>query len=579
MMMTTSLQALLLAISLLAFCSPAAAQTVPGNSSRSTSAGADCDVTLFPSRGNFGKVRAGETIRRGIHLLNNASAPASITELVLKQGTQNFQIISPKGPVVIPPRDSIEMIVEFTAGLKGRTSGLVVFDDSVGVRDECGLRYLGLLKAQIVKPVIEVTDHDYGNIPVGIQSRTWTMEVRNVSQIEGSTLTVSARRGPNHNSPTAIFDEVGGDAVPRFDLEPGQSRTISFTARPARAIEYRDSIAFTSNAMGGDSIGWMIVRGINADVFAKSYHWGRRRIGGVYGPVNISVNNIGEIPATIVSISMVGDITQFTILNRDALIGKRVGPADSLILQVQFNPTFTGPKLARVIYETDPAQENEVVTGLQAFGTQPQLFTTDYDFGTMALDEPERKSHQPIAFWTPATIEFDSVTITGFEFTTDNSNGMDDFRYQPISLPVPVVMHAGDRYELDAFFAARAPGMRTARLRAITQDGVDTTSNWFGNRASSSVGQPALNLLSGMQVLPNPASGSSLMVRYSASRGPIGLSLADLLGRTLRETLVQEHEGGDGSLVVDIGGIPAGIYYLRLNAGGTVKTTSVTIIR
>lgn len=578
-MMTISLRNVLIALWLLASCSPLGAQFVSGNSSHSISSIADCDLALFPLREDFGRVRAGETVRRDLQLLNNSAAPATIAELALKHGTQNLAIISPKGSVVIPPHDSAEVIVEFTADLKGRSSGLVVFEDSVGVRDECGLRYLGVVKAQIVKPMIEVTDHDYGNIPVGIQSGPWTMEVRNVSQIDGSTLTVSARRGPNHNSPTVIFDEVGGDAVPRFDLEPGQTRSIRFTTRPARAIEYRDSVFFTSNAMGGDSSGWLTVRGISGEIYGTGYDWVRRRIHHIYGSNNLSILNIGDVPATIISMTMVGDTDQFTILNVGAIIGRRIVSMDSLIVQAQFNPTSIGYKQARVIYETDPAQENKIITELRGFGTQPQLFTTDYDFGTVMPGDPEMKLGEPIAFWTPTNIEFDSVTITGFEFTTDNSNGVDDFRYQPISLPVPVVMQAGERYELDAFFNAQAPGMRNATLRAITQDGVDATSHWVGNRFSSSVDYSTVNALSGMQVSPNPASGSSVMVQYSAPRGPIQISLIDPLGRVLREPVVQQNEQGSGSFAIDIAGLPAGVYFLRLNAGGAMRTERVMIVR
>ena len=54
----------------------------------------------------------------------------------------------------------------------------------------------GAVKGQVVKPMIEVTDHDYGNQPVGVETETWQMDVRNMSPIEGSTLTVTAKAGP-----------------------------------------------------------------------------------------------------------------------------------------------------------------------------------------------------------------------------------------------------------------------------------------------------------------------------------------------------------------------------------------------
>ncbi len=236
-----------------------------GNVSIDTVVYQPLNISLQDTPLNFGKMRAGSEIVRKLIVTNNSDNPATIKEVLLKSRNQNFELLSPKGEFVIPAHQSVDVEVKFTADLKGRPNGRAVFEDSVGFRDECGLRYMALVNGQVVKPVIEVTDHDFGGLPADMESRPWSMDVRNVSQIDGSTLTVFARTGPANNS-GQTFSIKGGDAIPIFTLEPGQSRTLQITARPANAMEYNDTIFFQSDAMEGDSSGWLRVRGGVASV-------------------------------------------------------------------------------------------------------------------------------------------------------------------------------------------------------------------------------------------------------------------------------------------------------------------------
>ncbi len=202
------------------------------------------------SRVDFGKVQADGRTQRSVRLINIGSTPATVDELSLKSGMQGFTIVSPMGGVVIGSKDSLDVVVEFTASLGGRTEGLVVYEDSVGIRDGSGIRYVTGVRGQVVKPMIEVADHDFGSVPVGTESAMWQMEVQNISKIEGSTLIVFSKSGPSSPS---TFGVAGSLAEPLFVLEPGESRTLTIIARPAEEKEYRDTIFFSSNAMDAGS--------------------------------------------------------------------------------------------------------------------------------------------------------------------------------------------------------------------------------------------------------------------------------------------------------------------------------------
>ena len=140
------------------------------------------------------------------------------------------------------------------------------------------------------------------------------------------------------------------------------------------------------------------MKGIVGEVYATDFDWLRRRIGFTYGPETVFVRNIGTANVKINSLGIEpgADADQFTILNEPDVRGKVLGPNEEVQVKVQFNPTTTGQKQARIVYQVDPSQTNEVVSVLRGFGTQPELFTTDYDFGSMLVEtDPTTKSSTP----------------------------------------------------------------------------------------------------------------------------------------------------------------------------------------
>jgi len=80
---------------------------------------------------------------------------------------------------------------------------------------------------------------------------------------------------------------------------------------------------------------------------------------------------------------------------------------------------------------------------------------------------------------------------------------------------------------------------------------------------------------------PNPAR-SWATVRYAIEApAVVDLALYDLLGRRV-QTLVQQQQEGRHEQRMDsrqLSGLPSGTYFLRLQAGGTVKTQKLTVVR
>lgn len=223
-------------------------------------------IAVLPLVREYGKVRLGEHSTQKVTISNESDEPIRLREIMLKNKAQGFAITTPPGERVLGAKGSVnasmEVDVEFTAVIS-RSGAQQVYEDSVGVRDSCGLlRYMAVVRAQVVKPMIKVTDHEFGRLPINVESTSWQLEVKNSSVVEGSTLRVT---GVNGLDEASVFDVKSGTAlqVP-FTLEPGESRNLQIRAYVLEAGAYTDTLYFTSDAMDvvdGDTYSWLRVLG------------------------------------------------------------------------------------------------------------------------------------------------------------------------------------------------------------------------------------------------------------------------------------------------------------------------------
>jgi len=115
----------------------------------------------------------------------------------------------------------------------------------------------------------------------------------------------------------------------------------------------------------------------------------------------------------------------------------------------------------------------------------------------------------------------------------------------------------------------------TYRLRQVDTDGTATHS------APVTVDRRAVTRLHLAPAYPNPTSRVAT-VRYATPQNAQGahLALYDALGRRVRTIEVQAGgAGGRHALQLDLNGLATGTYFMRLTAGGQVRTQPVTIVR
>ena len=80
-------------------------------------------------------------------------------------------------------------------------------------------------------------------------------------------------------------------------------------------------------------------------------------------------------------------------------------------------------------------------------------------------------------------------------------------------------------------------------------------------------------------VAPNPVAGRARVPFTLAEGGAVALRLVDVQGRVVRTVAEGSFGAGAHAAPLDVGGVAAGLYLLRLDAPGASRTVTVTVVR
>ena len=89
---------------------------------------------------------------------------------------------------------------------------------------------------------------------------------------------------------------------------------------------------------------------------------------------------------------------------------------------------------------------------------------------------------------------------------------------------------------------------------------------------------PAPNARLGLTVFPNPATATTTVVFELPQAGPVSLTVVDETGRQVRTVLSEQPTArGPQQRPVPLQNLPAGLYFLRLEAGGVIQTEKLIV--
>ncbi|HOC87903.1 MAG TPA: T9SS type A sorting domain-containing protein [bacterium] len=81
------------------------------------------------------------------------------------------------------------------------------------------------------------------------------------------------------------------------------------------------------------------------------------------------------------------------------------------------------------------------------------------------------------------------------------------------------------------------------------------------------------------QNYPNPFNPTTKITFLLPEQMPANLQIHDLLGRSVAKLLDKKLDAGIHAVIFNAAELPAGIYFCRLAAGGTIKTTKMTLLK
>jgi hypothetical protein len=186
---------------------------------------------------DFKLIAKGDTVYKDIWVINASSQhPEMLDSLRLKFKNQGFDITGIDLPQIIPPLDSLKFQIRFIATQDGQ------FSDSVGCGNPCWMFYTSQVKAKVGSSTIQVSDYDFGNVPVN-QPAQGTIHIKNIG-IAPLTITDFI-----HPALLPIYtDELRPiTAQSPLVLNPGISYDYLIDFIPIDTIQYSDTMYFISN--------------------------------------------------------------------------------------------------------------------------------------------------------------------------------------------------------------------------------------------------------------------------------------------------------------------------------------------
>jgi photosystem II stability/assembly factor-like uncharacterized protein len=80
-------------------------------------------------------------------------------------------------------------------------------------------------------------------------------------------------------------------------------------------------------------------------------------------------------------------------------------------------------------------------------------------------------------------------------------------------------------------------------------------------------------------IIPNPATASATMRYTLAGAGVVKIALFDAMGRAVRTLRSGAEQAGEHEIAIDASGLPTGVYYCRLQSGGSVLARPMVVER
>jgi len=174
------------------------------------------------------------------------------------------------------------------------------------------------------------------------------------------------------------------------------------------------------------------------------------------------------------------------------------------------------------------------------------------------------------------------VMITSLELAKGNAGFMLEAPALPVMLDA--AGRSGSSLDIDITFTPDAKGSFSDAI--VVRESCDRTYlipvAGEGTDVVLSVPDEGIAGMAGaLHVAPNPATGNESAITFTmASRGAVTATIVDAAGKEVRTVAERTMmDAGGQSLKLDLTGLPAGSYLVRITTGGRTTSTSMVVVR
>ncbi len=472
-----------------------------------TGVGSGAIISLEPASISLPPQTLNTSTTTPLAISNLGTGALKISQLAISGDNANeFAIVGPSLPAVIPPGNTIQASIRFLPTAKGtRSAVLNLVHDADAGPDSVPLTGTGTASG----PAINVVPWsvDFGAQRVNSASMPAVVVVENTGNdnLTISKMTVSGANGSEF--------AVNGPAMPVV-VPAGGSVPVTATFAPTAPGARSATLSIESDAAGAPHAVALSGSGtapvINVNPAALDF--GNQVVLTASAPKTLVITNVGSAPLTITGIDVAPPTVQFPVAK--PFLPLTLAPGGSVSVSVLFGPT------AAISYSTNLVISHDGVGSptqvpLSGTGVVPGISfsPSSVQFGNQQLNTTSPPSNITVTNTGTATLVISKIEVSGTNAA--------DFSVGAATLPISVA--PGASTVVQAAFTPHVLGPRSASLTFTTNvlgspqsvplsGSGGSPSGITLNPASLSFGNQGVNTTSALKSIAISNSGSSSLV-------------------------------------------------------------------
>jgi len=463
-------------------------------------------LTLSTASLTFGNVTVNTASTQPVTLTSTGTSPVTINSAALTGA--GFTMSGVSFPVTLNPNQSVTLNTRFDPTAVGAASGQLTIQSDSSTNSTATVNLSGTgTAATSPQLTLSAASLTFGDVTV------------NTSSTQPVTLTSTGTAPVTINSAATGGTEftVSGSTFP-VTLNAGQSVTLNVQFDPTAPGAESDQLTIQSTSSTNSTA---IVSLNGTGTAASSPQLTLSAVSLSFGSVTlntsstlpVTLSSTGTAPVSINSATLTG--TDFTMSGGS--FPATLNPGQSVTLNVQFNPTATGPASGQISIQSDSSTNSNAVVNLSGTGastvvTSPNLTVSPASlaFGNVTLNTP---TTLPVTLTSSGTapVTITSASLTGTGFTMSGAT-------------FPVTLNPTQSVTVNVQFDPTAAGAATGQLTIQSNSSTNGTVV-VGLSGSGTAAPGVLSALSCSNASMTGAGSDSCTVTLSSAAGNSGVSV------------------------------------------------------